>query len=542
MFGLLHTIRFRRIVTAVGNASRRRLFVYALLMVIHLAIAVVFLSDRAPMTDAAVTGFPLDDAWIHLVYGHSLAHYGLPYYNVGVMEAGFTSPLWMVVLAFAEWVSLLFALPIVIVVKAVGIICAWTASVALYELCRRFIASELLCLIAGVFAATNATIAFSQLSGMEICLAAALALFAVIALEREQYWKCGALLALAYLARPESLVLTLLVVTACSVSSLSQRFKYWLLNFLKLVVPVGVAGALWVSYCVSVSGHVLPNTYYAKHSSALAGSGTVNLLTEVVLKYPSALAGTGMILALLGMVAMWIRRQPPSMVLLIYPWLFLASIAYTRPMPAGCGTYFYWLRYIVPALPFLIFLTVAGADLLWNAQECLKRSGIGVARQRILRIISVVLLILAVAKYPADLGFRKSQFAWNCQNMNEVQVELGKWVKQNTPQDAVILVNDAGAIRYFGERKTDDVLGLNSYSLLFDTATQESICYQAGELEKYMKSHGAEFYIVFPSCFPSIMNSELFKTDFTPLVYFQSKHYTIAEASQDVMVAFKLNK
>ena len=44
-------------------------------------------------------GFPLDDAWIHSVYGRSLARWGMLAYNPGIPATGATSPLWAVVMA-----------------------------------------------------------------------------------------------------------------------------------------------------------------------------------------------------------------------------------------------------------------------------------------------------------------------------------------------------------------------------------------------------------------------------------------------------------
>src|SRR6185503_14621945 len=43
-------------------------------------------------------GFPLDDAWIHAVYGRSLARSGMLAFNPGVPATGVTSPLWALIL------------------------------------------------------------------------------------------------------------------------------------------------------------------------------------------------------------------------------------------------------------------------------------------------------------------------------------------------------------------------------------------------------------------------------------------------------------
>ncbi len=72
---------------------------------LHLAIASIFLSDRSPGTGAAWTSFPLDDSWIHLVYARNLAAFQGFAYNPGQLEAGFTSPLWTLLVAPVFWVA-----------------------------------------------------------------------------------------------------------------------------------------------------------------------------------------------------------------------------------------------------------------------------------------------------------------------------------------------------------------------------------------------------------------------------------------------------
>ncbi len=52
--------------------------------------------------------------------------------------------------------------------------------------------------------------------------------------------------------------------------------------------------------------------------------------------------------------------------------------------------------------------------------------------------------------------------AQSASGIDRQQVALGKWANQNLPPDAVIGVNDTGAIAYFGNRKTFDVVGLTT--------------------------------------------------------------------------------
>ncbi|MHC4844999.1 MAG: hypothetical protein ACYTCU_02445, partial [Planctomycetota bacterium] len=74
--------------------------VLALLALLNLLAGWAFLSGSGP-------GFPLDDAWGHLVYGRALATGDGFAYNPGQPEAGVTSPLWTALCAlpagFVEW-------------------------------------------------------------------------------------------------------------------------------------------------------------------------------------------------------------------------------------------------------------------------------------------------------------------------------------------------------------------------------------------------------------------------------------------------------
>ncbi|MBU0740711.1 hypothetical protein KJ554_00005, partial [bacterium] len=99
------------------------------ILVIALAAAVagaVLLVGRQP---GFGVGFPLDDAWIHMVYGRSLATEGLLAYNPGVPATGCTAPLWTFVLgAMHALLGGLSTNAVVIGVMACGAICHLAAA------------------------------------------------------------------------------------------------------------------------------------------------------------------------------------------------------------------------------------------------------------------------------------------------------------------------------------------------------------------------------------------------------------------------------
>lgn len=89
--------------------------------------------------------------------------------------------------------------------------------------------------------------------------------------------------------------------------------------------------------------------------------------------------------------------------------------------------------------------------------------------------------------------------AQSASGIDRQQVALGRWAKENLPQDARIGVNDTGAVAYFGQLKTFDVVGL--------TTPGEARYWVAGaasRLEHYERLHATSpdrlptHFIVYP--------------------------------------------
>lgn len=527
-------------------------------VVAQVVMAGVFLGDVSPGNDAAWRGFPLDDAWIHLVYARSVATHGVPSYVDGALEAGFTSPLWMLLLAVVELLGRAGA-PVVALTKGLGVACAAAASLGVLALARRLGASLGAAAVAALLLSASPTFGFAQVSGMEVALAGAAAVWALERAAAGADRAAGWLLAAAALARPEMAVLVAVVVAAGirweSVApggagegrGRRLRGPAW-----SLVLPPLLAGVLWSAYCLAVTGHPLPNTFYVKAGGGGLG-GVWNVLSGVVLDMPLFASVTGAVLWLLGAAVLLggsgeaiagpagatgaQRRRSVGAAVLLVPLLFDVGVGLSRSMPPYTGAFFYWLRWALPVEPLWLVPAALGVTALW--------SGVGlrlhVLAPVIRRVAAVALVLGVVLASPGRVATRVEQYAWNCSNIEEVQVAMGRWVAANVAPSETVMVNDAGAIRYFGGRRTVDLIGLNSHEVLFDIprALRQAARRNTKAMLDLMGTVHGDVLIVFPLWAPPLFRSASFQAIFQPVQVLRSEHYTVVPARQDIMVALR---
>ncbi|HEY5284325.1 MAG TPA: hypothetical protein VIM14_16150, partial [Polyangia bacterium] len=485
-------------------------------LVAHVAAALFFLLDRAPGTAAALVGLPLDDAWIHLVYARSLAALHGFAYNPGQLETGSTSPLWAVLLVPATWVAQLLGTSVVVPAKVTGVLCAVGASVGAARLVRGLgfgLAAEL---ASGLALAVDPALAFAQVSGMEIMLASALALWALGDLAADRLGKASLWAALAPLARPELVLLTLLILALVEWRMHVQRAP--LRARLRVLLPTVALVGGWMLYCQLVSGYLLPSTYYAKFASRqdYFAHNLVLIFTQVLPSWPWYVRGTGFVLWAVGAVALF-RRGPGARLTVFSPILFLLSVAGSQllyqPWP------FFWQRYLLPAQALLLpTLAVGAASAVTWALQGRQRAwapayGVGVA----------VLVLGSVFDLPVALRRSADLFAWNCQNIEELNVAMATWLRDHVPKGEPIAVTDAGAARYFGEHPIVDLVGLNDHRTLHHEPGRER------------EVAGIRTIATFSSLLPTVRNNPAWQV----IHRNTTAHLTICDCPQSELVAYQ---
>jgi len=116
------------------------------------------------------------------------------------------------------------------------------------------------------------------------------------------------------------------------------------------------------------------------------------------------------------------------------------------------------------------------------------------------RGLAVLVSLLVAAGSGWGLPEMARQYAWNVDNINEMQVALGHWVAAHTPPDALLALNDIGAITYISERPIVDLAGLVTPEVIPLLRLPD----RDARLAELMAARDVQYVIIFPTWFPDL--------------------------------------
>jgi len=428
------------------------------LVVLWLMTGFYFGSEKVKGGYPVWRALPLDDAYIHLVYARSLSERGRLEYNDGVPEAGMTSLLWAILESPFLLLGRQAGFSPLLAIHLQNQLLALALALAVFFWARESYASAGIGILAAGAVLLEPALGFSRFSGMEVLLSAALLVAACFTWQQARYAGAGIFLALALLARPENILLLGLCLVAEFFRAGPRR--RWLL----LLLPPVLAGLLWALLNYSATGRPLPNTFYVKSKLGLDLAETGRLIRAMVFGLPFFHWGAGFGLNLLGAGGLLWRRKWRALPLVVFPWLLVLSVACTRDIV--CLWAYVFHRYFQPCIPFLLVPWAAGAG--WAARETLRLIRSRAERRGFRPAFAAAGLILVIASlipWPGRMIHWRKLLAWNCSNIEEIQVRLGHWIAEHTQPSDRIAVYDAGAIRFYGQRRTLDLIGLNNHEI-----------------------------------------------------------------------------
>ncbi len=121
--------------------------------------------------------------------------------------------------------------------------------------------------------------------------------------------------------------------------------------------------------------------------------------------------------------------------------------------------------------------------------------------------------------------------AANVDNVNHMHVALGRWAAEHTPPDALLAVNDIGAIAYFSQRPVLDLAGLVSPEVVPILHRPD----RDERLAELLVERDVQYVIIFPNWFPGLAaRRDLLE----PIHEVRLDHNTIAGG--DTMVVYRV--
>jgi hypothetical protein len=486
---------------AVGWRSRTAL------VGLGLAAGAAFLAAGAAGEPVAAASFPLDEAWVRLVYARALAQAGALEFNSGLPDPGVGSLLWTALLA--ALIKTLGALGISVIALAKGVsLAAGAAAAALAgELAGRLTGSRPAALAAGGLVALDPTFAFAAAGGVEATLLAALLLGASVALLAGRSALGGILLALAILTRLEAVAFAAMLGLAAGAR---QARRLWqagartdrpgrrrdrrrpdvpgsepdvrpdptrerrapaVRDWRRALTPSVAFGAplaatlLWLAVNGASTAWMLPrppDTPVPHLPSPTA------LWRAYVDPWVGPLGGGAWLVGLptiaLGLVGLVRARGTFGLALGLFAPLLALGAAAVAPLDPGPWPFA--LRHRVdPALPFLAILLVVGVRAIWlGGRAWAERGSPPGTRARRARAAAVVAASLVAAAVPAAAslalwaeapGEYRREAAW----LATTYVEAGRLIRDGVPEEALVAALTPGAVRYVSRRPVADLTG-----------------------------------------------------------------------------------
>lgn len=463
----------------VSPLTRRRKRLIGYIPVSLTTIALAVYTIRAVIARCGHPAVPLDDAFIHFQYAKRLAggHF-FSYVDGEGYSSGATSLLWPVLLAPLHAAGLT-DLSIIWGAWVFGFLALGALTVETYRLALPLVGRGAAVGAAAMVPCFGGYV-FGAASGMEVV---PLAFVLAFALRHSIEWgelprgersmrRFCVLIVLAFLAplvRPEGTLVSVIVAVILTAfppreSEASARAR--------AVVrygapPLALAGAFvvpllhWVlTGSVTSSTTIvkwLPGNPYYGHGAALAASVRDNLriFFDVIIdgrEWSAVYIPSGARpFALAALVALpaagWLRGRSLRAVLILL-------MALAMLIPCSYLT-FLWnrLRYLWPfAFAWFIGLSCLARCVADAGAMFIPRFGLA----------APVLSGIFAGAFASHLGWTLEDLASSASAIDRQQVTLGRWARTALEPGAVVGVNDTGAISYFSELPTFDIVGLTT--------------------------------------------------------------------------------
>lgn len=405
-------------------------------------------------------GYLTDDSFIHFQFAKHLIRGEGFSFNAGEPTYGATSPLWVLLLAgagvFVPGAGATPATagplpPLAAIAKIAGALSIAAAVLLMVAVGRALRWEPRWALAGALWIAAHAWSARWALSGMETPLALAcgtlaLLLLARALLEEKSPFPAGVALGLAFLVRPEFLLLGLLasgaVAWAAPPTGRARRVASLLAGGLLAAVP-------WLVYAATTFHRLLPNTSAAKAGAWLDPGLTLSALRESI---RAILAADFVPVAIATAALAWLQpwhamggtRGRRAFWTLAFAWPVLLVVAF------ALGGVQVVSRYLVPAAPAIGLIGLAALRLASRGWAPRKRAA----------ALILALVLFVGQNLGVTFVLSAPHAARHTEGLRDSLAALGLWARARTAPGTLFAVADIGAFGYYSDRPVLDLYGL----------------------------------------------------------------------------------
>lgn len=463
-----------------------------------LLVAVAVLSALslavASLRHTGSLAFPIDDGYIYSNYVLSASQGHFFEYNIGETSGGITGLGWYLLCLLSYWLLSPFHVPLgmmgpptfahdaqaaqlaghlYLAAYLPGVLCLAATALGVHRLALHGLptspvnwrAHSLFCWLLGVVAAVDLGLVWGAMSGLEVPLASALAVWSVYLLLADVRRGClrWSLLMVALLpwARPDLLAISGACVLWMLVRVLVASDRRQALRQAAILLAACLFGLAAMSLIYYLGwGKPLPGSFYAKVGGLRLGERFFSAAKELWISGRALpfIAGAAALAG--GLLTCFAPNKDTSRdTRLSALLLLLVSASYVAAIMATLPWFGQEDRYLLPVHPFVIVLT---GMLIWAV---IRRVSIDVllARVNFLRVgIGLAALLLVGANYL----WATRNYVVQVRNIDDAHLKPARWLAQNAPPDALVAAEPIGAVKLFSGRRTLDLVGLTTPATL----------------------------------------------------------------------------
>ena len=399
-------------------------------------------------------GWTMDDPYISYRYAQNVVEGKGFVFNEGERVEGYSNFLFVLILATAYKLGI----DLIIFSRLIGLIFSILILLLIYLMLARESkddkSTNLLSCLSLYLLALSAPFAMWAVGGLETSLFALLLLLAVITFIKHEESPnkkslypilTGLFLILLSLTRPEGFIIFGAFVLYKIIMLIFYKDKLNKFDFLWSGIFL-IGFIIYNFWRIKYFGQILPNTFYAKATGALAQQLQNGIIYSI-----NFLSQNGSVLFFLIIVPFIFKNrfQKRHGIILTTIFSYLFFIIYCG------GDWMPIYRFFVPIIPLLMIMINEGLIIIF---EKLKLNDIDFKKRDFAALIVVLVLV-------TNLYFERKEtlpimYAVRTGTLTGQYEEVAKWMKTNLPADSVFAGAEAGIIPYYSGFKFIDIIGL----------------------------------------------------------------------------------